>query len=220
MLEEERTRSQPRGSGRSLLTGLDLGRGGPGSRRVAPNRGQGRPRRDRARQPPGALGQHRIPPSLRDPSRRAGRSDPRPRLDQRHRRGRSEGARRSRRVAVSPPPRRDRDLHRGARRDGRSRASHRRSLRRPARELRGDARAVRGSGAHRRYRRDLAGRGETGTGKELVAESVHRASPRADGPFVVFDCSAVAPTLVEASCSVTSVARSREQFRLAPVCSN
>jgi transcriptional regulator with GAF, ATPase, and Fis domain len=39
--------------------------------------------------------------------------------------------------------------------------------------------------------------GETGTGKELVAESVHRASPRTDGPFVVFDCSAVAPTLAE-----------------------
>jgi transcriptional regulator with PAS, ATPase and Fis domain len=39
--------------------------------------------------------------------------------------------------------------------------------------------------------------GETGSGKELVAESVHRASTRSDGPFVVFDCSAVAPTLVE-----------------------
>jgi transcriptional regulator with GAF, ATPase, and Fis domain len=39
--------------------------------------------------------------------------------------------------------------------------------------------------------------GETGTGKELVAESVHNASRRADGPFVVFDCSAVAPTLAE-----------------------
>ena len=39
--------------------------------------------------------------------------------------------------------------------------------------------------------------GETGTGKELVAESVHRASDRASGPFVVFDCSAIAPTLVE-----------------------
>jgi two-component system response regulator GlrR len=39
--------------------------------------------------------------------------------------------------------------------------------------------------------------GETGTGKELVAESVHNASHRADGPFVVFDCSAVAPTLAE-----------------------
>jgi transcriptional regulator with GAF, ATPase, and Fis domain len=39
--------------------------------------------------------------------------------------------------------------------------------------------------------------GETGTGKDLVAESVHRASPRADRPYVVFDCGAVAPTLVE-----------------------
>ena len=39
--------------------------------------------------------------------------------------------------------------------------------------------------------------GETGSGKELVAESVHAASLRADGPFVVFDCSAVAPTLAE-----------------------
>lgn len=39
--------------------------------------------------------------------------------------------------------------------------------------------------------------GETGTGKELVAESIHQASSRAEQPFVVFDCSAVAPTLVE-----------------------
>jgi transcriptional regulator with PAS, ATPase and Fis domain len=39
--------------------------------------------------------------------------------------------------------------------------------------------------------------GETGTGKDLVAESVHRASARAAGPFVVLDCGAVSPTLVE-----------------------
>lgn len=39
--------------------------------------------------------------------------------------------------------------------------------------------------------------GETGTGKELVAESIHRASRRSEQPFVVFDCSAIAPTLVE-----------------------
>lgn len=39
--------------------------------------------------------------------------------------------------------------------------------------------------------------GETGSGKELVAESVHAASLRAQGPLVVFDCSAVAPTLAE-----------------------
>jgi DNA-binding NtrC family response regulator len=39
--------------------------------------------------------------------------------------------------------------------------------------------------------------GETGTGKEVLAESIHEASPRASGPFVVLDCTAVAPNLVE-----------------------
>lgn len=39
--------------------------------------------------------------------------------------------------------------------------------------------------------------GETGTGKELVAETVHQRSPRAEKPYVVFDCGAVAPTLAE-----------------------
>ena len=40
--------------------------------------------------------------------------------------------------------------------------------------------------------------GETGTGKEQLAESLHAEGPRRDGPFVVFDCTAVAPTLIEA----------------------
>jgi transcriptional regulator with GAF, ATPase, and Fis domain len=39
--------------------------------------------------------------------------------------------------------------------------------------------------------------GETGTGKDLIAESLHAASQRRSGPFVVFDCGAVAPTMVE-----------------------
>ncbi|GMU59757.1 MAG: hypothetical protein AMXMBFR34_15200 [Myxococcaceae bacterium] len=39
--------------------------------------------------------------------------------------------------------------------------------------------------------------GETGTGKELVAEAIAQASPRVDQPLVVVDCSALAPTLVE-----------------------
>jgi transcriptional regulator with PAS, ATPase and Fis domain len=39
--------------------------------------------------------------------------------------------------------------------------------------------------------------GETGTGKDMIAESIHRASKRCDQPFVVFDCGAVAPTLAE-----------------------
>lgn len=39
--------------------------------------------------------------------------------------------------------------------------------------------------------------GETGTGKEVLAESLHLRSRRAGGPFVVFDCTAVPPSLVE-----------------------
>lgn len=39
--------------------------------------------------------------------------------------------------------------------------------------------------------------GETGTGKEVLAESIHDCGPRAKGPFVVFDCTAVPPNLVE-----------------------
>jgi DNA-binding NtrC family response regulator len=40
--------------------------------------------------------------------------------------------------------------------------------------------------------------GETGTGKELVAEAIHEAGPRASGPFVVFDCTTSPPGLLEA----------------------
>jgi DNA-binding NtrC family response regulator len=39
--------------------------------------------------------------------------------------------------------------------------------------------------------------GETGTGKELLAEALHENGPRARGPFVVFDCTSVPPSLVE-----------------------
>jgi DNA-binding NtrC family response regulator len=39
--------------------------------------------------------------------------------------------------------------------------------------------------------------GETGTGKDLAAESIHEASSRAEGPFVVVDCGAIAPSLFE-----------------------
>ncbi len=39
--------------------------------------------------------------------------------------------------------------------------------------------------------------GETGTGKEVLADSLHCEGPRALAPYVVFDCAAVAPNLVE-----------------------
>ncbi len=39
--------------------------------------------------------------------------------------------------------------------------------------------------------------GETGTGKEVVARSIHQESNRKDGPFVVFDCGAVPENLIE-----------------------
>lgn len=39
--------------------------------------------------------------------------------------------------------------------------------------------------------------GETGSGKEGVAAAVHELSPRAKMPYVVFDCAAVSPQLIE-----------------------
>ncbi|MFN0251163.1 MAG: sigma 54-interacting transcriptional regulator [Kofleriaceae bacterium] len=39
--------------------------------------------------------------------------------------------------------------------------------------------------------------GETGTGKDMIARTLHQLSPRAERPFIVVDCGAVAGTLIE-----------------------
>jgi DNA-binding NtrC family response regulator len=38
--------------------------------------------------------------------------------------------------------------------------------------------------------------GESGSGKELAAQAIHRSSSRADGPFIAVNCGAITPTLI------------------------
>ena len=39
--------------------------------------------------------------------------------------------------------------------------------------------------------------GETGTGKELLAQAIHNDSPRGQGPFIPVNCASIPETLIE-----------------------
>ncbi len=65
-------------------------------------------------------------------------------------------------------------------------------------------------------------RGESGTGKELIAELIHRNSPREGGPFIKVNCAALPETLIEAElfghergAFTGAVARRKGRFELA-----
>lgn len=48
-----------------------------------------------------------------------------------------------------------------------------------------------------RFRTTVLILGETGVGKEVLAQRIHRQSPRAAGPMVAINCGALCPTLIE-----------------------
>ena len=130
---------------------------------------------------------------LRDPDRRRRGVRARPRQPQRHARRSRAGDRgaAARRRACSTLGRTQLRFDLGSR-ERRDPAVAARALRPAARSLDRDARRrSRCSRPPPPSRRTVLLQGETGTGKDLAAESIHRESARRDGPFVVVDCGAI-----------------------------